>query len=216
MPISPVESQTEARPSAACGRVLASPPSCRSRDQGQQGRADDPERDNNGADHVVFFEEVAVYGAEHDRQDNCERCRERRLAVSAPPNAVITGPTINVRREDRVALRHEVGEGHDRNRDQPRENPAAGVQRLRLRHSGTLTVRCCKSVRLNHVSPRYGFSVSSVSLPANTSAAGAARRFVRDALSGAGLRDEAVSDVELLVSELVTNAVIHARSELLE
>ncbi|MET1001268.1 MAG: ATP-binding protein [Acidimicrobiia bacterium] len=54
--------------------------------------------------------------------------------------------------------------------------------------------------------------MSSVSLPADTSAASAARRFVRDALSGAGLRDEAVSDVELLVSELVTNAVIHARS----
>ena len=51
-----------------------------------------------------------------------------------------------------------------------------------------------------------------MSLPGHVSAAGAARRFVRDALSEADLRGEVVSDVELLVSELVTNAVIHARS----
>ena len=81
--------------------------------------------------------------------------------------------------EDRVALRHDVGDRHDRNRDQPRENPAAGARRRRLHHSGTLTVRCCKRVRLNHPHHRYGFSVSAVSLPAEASAAGAARRFVR-------------------------------------
>lgn len=50
----------------------------------------------------------------------------------------------------------------------------------------------------------------STDLPPATASAGAARRFVRDAL---GSPDEALlADVELLVSELVTNAVLHASS----
>lgn len=44
--------------------------------------------------------------------------------------------------------------------------------------------------------------------------AGLARRFVARTLAGWG-RDDVSDDVTLLVSELVTNAVLHARSDLL-
>ncbi|MBK5222179.1 MAG: response regulator [Acidimicrobiia bacterium] len=50
----------------------------------------------------------------------------------------------------------------------------------------------------------------SKSLPADLHAAGAARRFIREHLSDRD--DEVVAAVELLVSELVTNAVVHASS----
>lgn len=48
-------------------------------------------------------------------------------------------------------------------------------------------------------------------LPADVRSAGAARRMVRDALEG-WCDDDLVDDVALCVSELVTNAVVHARS----
>jgi anti-sigma regulatory factor (Ser/Thr protein kinase) len=41
---------------------------------------------------------------------------------------------------------------------------------------------------------------------------GAARRFVRDVLMSRQVADGVVSTVELLTSEVVTNAIIHARS----
>ncbi len=41
---------------------------------------------------------------------------------------------------------------------------------------------------------------------------GAARRFVRDVLKTRRLDDGVVSTVELLTSEVVTNAIVHARS----
>ena len=41
---------------------------------------------------------------------------------------------------------------------------------------------------------------------------GAARRFVRDVLMSRRVADGVVSTVELLTSEVVTNAIIHARS----
>lgn len=41
---------------------------------------------------------------------------------------------------------------------------------------------------------------------------GAARRFVRDVLKTRHVADGVVSTVELLTSEVVTNAIIHARS----
>ena len=50
------------------------------------------------------------------------------------------------------------------------------------------------------------------SLPAEPASAGRARRYVCDALQR--LRYDAVTDVaELLVTELVTNALLHARSD---
>ncbi len=50
----------------------------------------------------------------------------------------------------------------------------------------------------------------STDLPSATASAGTARRFLRDSL---GAPDEALlADAELLVSELVTNAVLHASS----
>src|SRR5919107_3712465 len=52
-------------------------------------------------------------------------------------------------------------------------------------------------------------SSSTTSLPPHPSSIGAARRFVRGALVEAG-RDELVDDAELAVSEVVTNAVVHA------
>jgi anti-sigma regulatory factor (Ser/Thr protein kinase) len=53
---------------------------------------------------------------------------------------------------------------------------------------------------------------SSRSLPAEVASVPAARHFVRDALAELGL-STAWDTAELLVSELVTNAVLHARTE---
>jgi anti-sigma regulatory factor (Ser/Thr protein kinase) len=55
------------------------------------------------------------------------------------------------------------------------------------------------------------FVAASLELPADHTAAARARHFVGDTLRGWGC-DHAVADAELLVSELVTNAVLHARS----
>ena len=52
----------------------------------------------------------------------------------------------------------------------------------------------------------------TVDLPADPSAAGIARRFLRENLGPLGLPGELIADAELLVSELVTNAVVHAQS----
>jgi anti-sigma regulatory factor (Ser/Thr protein kinase) len=48
-----------------------------------------------------------------------------------------------------------------------------------------------------------------VSLPPHPASVGRARRFVRERLEELGVRDPG-SDAELVVSELVTNAVMHA------
>jgi anti-sigma regulatory factor (Ser/Thr protein kinase) len=53
--------------------------------------------------------------------------------------------------------------------------------------------------------------VTSLHLPPDHAAAARARRFVSDTLRGWGFHD-AIPDAQLLVSELVTNAVLHARS----
>jgi DNA-binding NarL/FixJ family response regulator len=50
----------------------------------------------------------------------------------------------------------------------------------------------------------------STSLPSAAASAGSARRFVRDVIDAA--TEEVMTDVELLVSELVINAVVHASS----
>lgn len=50
----------------------------------------------------------------------------------------------------------------------------------------------------------------STSLPPAAASAGTARRFVREAIDAAA--EEVMADVELLVSELVINAVVHASS----
>ena len=56
---------------------------------------------------------------------------------------------------------------------------------------------------------RIEIRTTLAALPAS---AGAARRFVRDALMTRRVGDQVVETVELLTSELVTNAIIHARS----
>lgn len=53
---------------------------------------------------------------------------------------------------------------------------------------------------------------ASVSLGASTSSAAAARHFTRSTLDDAGWDADVAERVELLVSEVVTNAVLHARS----
>ncbi|HEX2048994.1 MAG TPA: ATP-binding protein [Acidimicrobiales bacterium] len=53
--------------------------------------------------------------------------------------------------------------------------------------------------------------VRTVLTPHPTSV-GAARRFVRDVLKTRRIDDGVVSTVELLTSEVVTNAIVHARS----
>jgi len=59
-------------------------------------------------------------------------------------------------------------------------------------------------------SVEFGF-VTPLHLPPDHAAAARARRFVSDTLRGWGC-DDAIPDAQLLVSELVTNAVLHARS----
>jgi anti-sigma regulatory factor (Ser/Thr protein kinase) len=54
--------------------------------------------------------------------------------------------------------------------------------------------------------------VASIELPPERSAAASARRFTREVAAGWDLDSDVQADVELLVSELVTNAVLHARS----
>ena len=54
-------------------------------------------------------------------------------------------------------------------------------------------------------------TVSSLSLPAEAASVPTARRFVRTTLEGLGLRP-AWEAAEMLVSEIVTNAVLHART----
>jgi anti-sigma regulatory factor (Ser/Thr protein kinase) len=56
-----------------------------------------------------------------------------------------------------------------------------------------------------------GIEVRTILTPHPTSV-GAARRFVRDVLQTRQVADGVVSTVELLTSEVVTNAIIHARS----
>ena len=53
---------------------------------------------------------------------------------------------------------------------------------------------------------------ASLSLGASPSSASIARRFTRRQLDDAGWGDEPADSVVLLVSELVTNAVLHAKS----
>ena len=55
-------------------------------------------------------------------------------------------------------------------------------------------------------------AAASTTFPAEASSVPAARRFVRSALEGLGL-DAAYQAAEMLVSEVVTNAVLHARTE---
>ncbi len=54
--------------------------------------------------------------------------------------------------------------------------------------------------------------MASIDLPPERSAAAQARRFAREVSASWGLLPEVIDDVELLVSELVTNAVLHAHS----
>ncbi|MBC7289930.1 MAG: ATP-binding protein [Actinotalea sp.] len=53
-----------------------------------------------------------------------------------------------------------------------------------------------------------------VRLPPHGSSVGAARRFVTTTLEGHGLDEDLVDDAALATSELVTNAVLHARTDL--
>lgn len=49
-------------------------------------------------------------------------------------------------------------------------------------------------------------------LPPFPSSVGAARRFVRDVLMSRRVAEEVVDTVELLTSEIVTNAILHGRA----
>src|SRR3954453_2999192 len=53
--------------------------------------------------------------------------------------------------------------------------------------------------------------VTSLQFPPDHAAAAKARRFISDTMRSWGY-DDSVADAQLLVSELVTNAVLHARS----
>ena len=55
---------------------------------------------------------------------------------------------------------------------------------------------------------------TSIRLPPDGRSTGQARRFVADVLSGAGITGETLDAAVLLTSELATNAVLHARSDL--
>ena len=51
-----------------------------------------------------------------------------------------------------------------------------------------------------------------IALEGDPRAAGAARRFLRDFLAGAGVSDDLAATAELCLSELVTNAIVHTGS----
>lgn len=53
----------------------------------------------------------------------------------------------------------------------------------------------------------------SFDLPCDVASAGAARRLVVQRCRGAGVGEEELETLELLVSEVVTNAVLHGRSD---
>ena len=128
VPISPASRARRRRcASAACGRVRASSASRSSRTSVSKRRADHAERDDDGADDVVFFDEVAVDGAQHDRQPD----RQHSEGGDLPGSRAERGDhrTDDQRADqDGVALGHDVGDRHDRDRDQPRQNPAAWRQ----------------------------------------------------------------------------------------
>jgi anti-sigma regulatory factor (Ser/Thr protein kinase) len=65
---------------------------------------------------------------------------------------------------------------------------------------------------LETAEPRYDPEVPAIELPGDRSGAARARHFVADLLSSWGVSDALIDDCRLLVSELVTNAVLHARS----
>ncbi len=50
-------------------------------------------------------------------------------------------------------------------------------------------------------------------LPAHPASAGLARRLVSETLMGSGIPDDVADSAQLLVSEVVTNAIVHARSD---
>jgi anti-sigma regulatory factor (Ser/Thr protein kinase) len=52
-----------------------------------------------------------------------------------------------------------------------------------------------------------------ISLPPEASSAGAARRFVSDALSGGGASPDILMRAEIVVSEMATNAIMHSRRD---
>lgn len=54
----------------------------------------------------------------------------------------------------------------------------------------------------------------TIELPPEASSPGAARRFVREVLAERGVGGTTLQDAELLVTELVTNAVVHAATPL--
>jgi anti-sigma regulatory factor (Ser/Thr protein kinase) len=56
-------------------------------------------------------------------------------------------------------------------------------------------------------------AVDEVELPPHPASVGRARRFVAEQLAAIGISDES-GDAELVTSELVTNAVIHARTHI--
>lgn len=70
----------------------------------------------------------------------------------------------------------------------------------------------CVAFRSDAGRARYDSAVTSIELPPERSAAAAARRFTREVAAPWALDPHVQADVELLVSELVTNAVLHARS----
>jgi anti-sigma regulatory factor (Ser/Thr protein kinase) len=55
--------------------------------------------------------------------------------------------------------------------------------------------------------------VASMRVPRDRSAAAQARHFVRDTLGEWGIDGDVLDDCQLLVSELVTNSILHARSD---
>jgi anti-sigma regulatory factor (Ser/Thr protein kinase) len=62
------------------------------------------------------------------------------------------------------------------------------------------------------VSPIYWLAVPSIEFPADRTAPSRARRFVSETLHAWGISGATTADAVLLVSELVTNALLHARS----
>ncbi len=179
--------------------------------------ADSPHDHDDDADDVIAFPEDAVDAPEDDRQHHGDDAECGDVSRSRSESG-------DERSEDQCTdegrvLRDRVGDDDQRRRQQscrnPPPRPRNGARRAR-QHACRLVVGSrsivCAGVRLKIAPCRYDLRVASIDLPPERSAAAQARRFVREVCASWDLVQEVIDDIELLVSELVTNAVLHARS----
>jgi serine phosphatase RsbU (regulator of sigma subunit)/anti-sigma regulatory factor (Ser/Thr protein kinase) len=98
-----------------------------------------------------------------------------------------------------------------------RESPEATVtalyQALEARHARVARRDDTAILALHHPATASAHAHSAIELPALVSSPRRARHFVRETLEPLGVPRDTIDDSELVATELVTNSVMHARSE---